>query len=261
MDFMKLAKQGLDAYNDSQKKDDKHETSSSSNTHGQQTGQHGQQEGHHGQQTSQQATAVGSQFDSQWGGGQQGSNQHGTSTGGGYGGQVETGRYSPPINKDEAISNAKAHGSGDTSLFDTALSFLSSNKSTQQVPIDEDEVTKAHDKVYKEGDTSGVSANLLGSAAALQVLKQFTGGSSTSSSGTSNSQTNLVSLAMAEATKLFDKSSGTASGDKQDAVNGAAMTIMKLLVQSKLGSGDPTVGGKDSGGLSGLLSLASQFAK
>jgi hypothetical protein len=60
---------------------------------------------------------------------------------------------------------------------------------------------------------------------------------------------------MAEATKLFDKSSGTASGDKQDAVNGAAMTIMKLLVQSKLGSGDPTVGGKDSGGLSGLLSL------
>jgi hypothetical protein len=58
---------------------------------------------------------------------------------------------------------------------------------------------------------------------------------------------------MAEATKLFDKTGGSASGNKQDAVNGAAMTIMKLLVQSKFGGG--TTGGKDSGGLSGLLSL------
>jgi hypothetical protein len=65
---------------------------------------------------------------------------------------------------------------------------------------------------------------------------------------------------MAEATKLFDKSGGKVNGDKQDAVNGAAMTIMKLVVQSKFG-GSGATGGKDSGGLSGLLSLASQFAK
>jgi len=38
-----------------------------------------------------------------------------------------------------------------------------------QESIDEDEVTKAHDKVYNQGSTSGLSANLLGSAAALQV--------------------------------------------------------------------------------------------
>ncbi len=60
---------------------------------------------------------------------------------------------------------------------------------------------------------------------------------------------------MAEASKLFDKSGGATSGNKQDAVNGAAMTVMKLLVQSKFGGG--TTGGKDSGGLSGLAGLVS----
>jgi hypothetical protein len=63
-------------------------------------------------------------------------------------------------------------------------------------------------------------------------------------------------MAMAEASKLFDKSGGAASGNKQDAVNGAAMTVMKLLVQSKFGGGG-TIGGSNSGGLSGLMSLVS----
>ena len=59
-------------------------------------------------------------------------------------------------------------------------------------------------------------------------------------------------MAMSEAAKLFDKSGGASSGNKQDAVNGAAMTVMKLLVQSKFSS---TVGGSNSGGLSGLLGM------
>jgi len=254
--FINLAKQGLETYTDSQKKpssSEQHGSDTSTPSHGQQGSQHDSQQ-------------FGAQSGAQSGGGyggQQTSN-HGTQQEGQYGvpppgfGDQQSGRYSPPIDKNEAINTAKAHGSGDSSLFDTALSFLSNNKSTQQEPINEDEVTKAHDKVYNQGNTSGLSANLLGSAAAMQVLKQFTGGSA-ASTGSSNSQTSLVSLAMAEATKLFDKSSGPASGDKQDAVNGAAMTIMKLLVQSKLGGGDPTVGGKDSGGLGGLLSLANKF--
>ena len=61
-------------------------------------------------------------------------------------------------------------------------------------------------------------------------------------------------MAMAEATKLFDKSGGTSSGNKQDAVNSAAMTAMKLMVQSKF-SGGGTTGGSSSGGLGSLLSL------
>ena len=83
----------------------------------------------------------------------------------------------------------------------------------------------------------------------------FTGGEKKEEKASGgNTQSQLISLAMAEASKLFDKSGGAASGNKQDAVNGAAMTVMKLLIQSKFSG---TTGGKDSGGLSGLLSLVS----
>lgn len=65
---------------------------------------------------------------------------------------------------------------------------------------------------------------------------------------------------MAEASKLFDKSGGTSSGNKQDAVNGAAMTVMKLLVQSKFSGG--TTGAGSSGGLGSLMGLVrNSFAK
>ena len=62
-------------------------------------------------------------------------------------------------------------------------------------------------------------------------------------------------MAMAEASKLFDKSGGAASGTKQDAINGAAMMVMKMVVQSKFSGG--TTGGSDSGGLGGLMSMVS----
>ena len=85
-----------------------------------------------------------------------------------------------------------------------------------------------------------------------QVLKQFTSGGGGSGGG---SHTQLISLAMAEASKLFDKSGGASSGNKQDAVNGAAMTVMKLLVQSKFSGG--SIGGGNSGGLGSLMGLVS----
>jgi hypothetical protein len=62
-------------------------------------------------------------------------------------------------------------------------------------------------------------------------------------------------MAMAEASKLFDKSGGASSGGKQDVVNGAAMTAMKFLVQSKFSGG--TIGGGNSGGLGSLMSMVS----
>jgi len=61
---------------------------------------------------------------------------------------------------------------------------------------------------------------------------------------------------MAEASQLFDSSGGASSGNKQDAVNGAASTVMKLLVQSKLSA---LTGGGNSGGLGSLMGLASNF--
>ncbi|KAG6876474.1 hypothetical protein C0993_002800 [Termitomyces sp. T159_Od127] len=143
------------------------------------------------------------------------------------------------------------------SAFFPLVIAVKNSQEDHEKPIDEDEVTDAHRKAYDEGNASGLSANSLGSAAAMQVLKQFTSGGKSG-----GSQTELISLAMAEATKLFDKSGGASSGNKQDAVNGAAMTVMKLLVQSKFGGGGGSIiGGAQSGGLSGLMSLASQFAK
>ena len=82
----------------------------------------------------------------------------------------------------------------------------------------------------------------------MQVLKKFTSG------GGGGSQSQLISMAMAEASKLFDQHGGSGGGGKQDAVNSAAMTVMKLLVQSKGGSSG-TIGGANSGGLGGLMSL------
>jgi len=85
-------------------------------------------------------------------------------------------------------------------------------------------------------------------------MKKFTGGDKHDSKKKPQSKTDLVSLAMAEASKLFDKSGSSAHGNKQDAVNSAGMTIMKLMVQSKFSG---TTGGKDSGGLGGLMSMVS----
>jgi hypothetical protein len=77
------------------------------------------------------------------------------------------------------------------------------------------------------------------------------------SSGGGGDQNQLVSMAMSEASNLFDQAGGASSGNKQDAVNGAAMTVMKMMVQSKLSG---MIGGGDSGGMggmSGMLGLVS----
>ncbi|KAI1781634.1 hypothetical protein LXA43DRAFT_1069955 [Ganoderma leucocontextum] len=158
----------------------------------------------------------------------------------------------PDFDDDEVVNTASREGSGDHSLFSSALGFLKQNKDEHERPIDEESVQHAHQKAYQEESASSLPASSLGSAAALQVLKQFNSGGSSGSS-----QTQLISLAMAEASKLFDKSGGASSGNKQDAVNGAAMTVMKLLVQSKFGGG--SIGGSNSGGLGSLMGMAAKF--
>lgn len=95
---------------------------------------------------------------------------------------------------------------------------------------------------------SSLDAHSLGSAAAVQVLKNFTSGGESHAGGDVQSQ--LIGQAMAEALKLFDNSG--ANGNKQDAVNSAAMTMMKLMVQSKF-SGGGTTGGNSTSTLMGLV--------
>ncbi|KAG8740536.1 hypothetical protein FRC10_004186 [Ceratobasidium sp. 414] len=188
----------------------------------------------------------------------QGEGQYGHSQPGGGGGGYGS-HSGPDLDHDAVIQNASQHAgdSGDSSLFGNAMGFVKQNQSQHTQPIDEQNVQDAHTEAYQRGNASSLDAGSLGSAAAMQVLKQFTSGGS--SGGGGNSQSQLISLAMAEASKLFD-SQNNPSGQKQDAVNGAAMTIMKLLVQSKMG-GAPATGGSDSGGLGSLMGLASQFMK
>ncbi|KAH9065786.1 hypothetical protein EDB87DRAFT_888405 [Lactarius vividus] len=156
------------------------------------------------------------------------------------------------VDHDEVVRTAKTHGSGDDSLFSSALSYVHDNKGQHHDDIDEHEVQEAHRKVYEDNSDKDLPASSLGSAAALEVLKKFASGNG-GKSGSGNSQTQLISMAMAEASKLFDKSGGGSSGKKQDAVNGAAMTVVKLLVKSKFSGG--VTGGADSGGLGSLLHL------
>jgi hypothetical protein len=80
-------------------------------------------------------------------------------------------------------------------------------------------------------------------------VKNFTSTGSDSHAG-GDAQSQLIGQAMAEALKLFDSSG--AKGNKQDAVNSAAMTMMKLMVQSKV-SGGGTTGGNSTSTLMGLV--------
>lgn len=92
----------------------------------------------------------------------------------------------------------------------------------------------------------------MGSAAAMQALKMFSGGQS----GGNQSQSAFIGLAMSEASKLFDQKSSqgkVASGSsKESAIMQAGEMALKMYLKS---------GGSQSsgGGVGGLLSMASKF--
>jgi hypothetical protein len=92
----------------------------------------------------------------------------------------------------------------------------------------------------------------MGSAAAMQALKMFTGGGSGNSSS-GNSQNAFVGMAMGQASKLFDSqaSQGNVSSgaSKESAVQQAGEMALKMYMQSQGGGG----------GASGLMGLASKF--
>jgi len=159
----------------------------------------------------------------------------------------------PQFNHDEIAHRAGQDSSEDPNVYHKAMEHVNDNQHAHNDEVDEGEVQDAHDKAYNQGGASGLSAQSMGGAAAMQILKKFTSGGGSSGGG---SKSELISLAMSEASKLFDKSGGAASGNKQDAVNGAAMTVVKLLVQSKASS---FMGGGDSGGMGSLMGLASKF--
>ncbi|KAF8756232.1 Beta-flanking protein [Rhizoctonia solani] len=166
----------------------------------------------------------------------QGEYGHNQPSSGGYGGP----QFGPSIDQQAAVQNATQHsgGTGDTSLFSTALGFLNQNQAQHTEPINEQHVQNAHAEAYEKGKASSLDAG------SLELPLQC-------------NRSQLIGMAMSEASKLFE-SQESKTGQKQDAVNSAAMTVMKLLVQSKTGPGATNAGGNDFGS---LLNLASKFLK
>jgi hypothetical protein len=89
---------------------------------------------------------------------------------------------------------------------------------------------QSHNQLYQQGGGSGnFGAGGLGAGAAMQALKMFSGGQGGQQGG--GGQTQLIGMAMSEASKLFDQQNqqgNVASGtDKQSVVNMAAKMAMK----------------------------------
>ncbi|KAI2622542.1 hypothetical protein GGR54DRAFT_68623 [Hypoxylon sp. NC1633] len=157
-----------------------------------------------------------------------------------------------------AAEHASRHAgsSGDTDLFSGLLGALTQKKqSLASEDVDEDDAVKQHKRFFERDDDNDNSADdrSMGSAAAMQALKMFSGGQAGGSSGNS-SQGAFVGLAMAEASKLFDQkaSQGKVSGDssKESAVMQAGEMALKMYMKSQ--------GGGGSSG-SSLMGLASKF--
>jgi hypothetical protein len=92
----------------------------------------------------------------------------------------------------------------------------------------------------------------MGSAAAMQALKIFTGDSQEK-----QSQSTFVALAMAEASKLFDQQASqgkvASNSSKDSAVMQAGEMALKMYMKSQMS------GGSSGGGAGGLLGMASKF--
>ncbi|KAM3561124.1 hypothetical protein MY1884_002547 [Beauveria asiatica] len=152
-------------------------------------------------------------------------------------------------------NNNQSGGSGGNDLFSSVLSSLTHKEDDlKQGDVDEKDAAEKHDQVYNKGDNN-TSVNAMGTAAAMQALNKFTSGGQEEKGG----KNDFISLAMGEASKLFDSKAAdgsVASGaEKQSVIQKAAEVAMKLYFKSQLQQS----GG--SGGLGGLASMASQFIK
>ncbi|KAK9897352.1 hypothetical protein P389DRAFT_169113 [Cystobasidium minutum MCA 4210] len=231
------------------------------------------QEGQNRNSSNNQGGGYGdSQYQQSSAGGQYGQQNYGNNQAGGDFGITGGSRFNQPasaqrINNDfdeDGVLNVAqddAGDAGDRGLFGQALQFLNNNKPSADDDVDEDRVTSAHQQAYGQGNAGNLDSKSMGSAAALQALKRFTGGQQSPAS--SSGQSALIGMAMSEASKLFDQSGGAANGNKQDVVNSAVQTIMKFVLKSQLsgamGTGGVATSGGGSGGVGNLLSMASKF--
>jgi hypothetical protein len=120
--------------------------------------------------------------------------------------------YSGGDDFSSAAQHAQSHHSEDSSLFNSALSFLNDRKGQFQDPsrieVDEQHAVQAHNAMYNNGgDEQGRShdSSTVGAGAAMQALKMFTSGGSSDGGMDKNK---LIGLAMAQAGKLWEEKQG-----------------------------------------------------
>ncbi|KAL8277945.1 hypothetical protein RQP46_009577 [Phenoliferia psychrophenolica] len=160
------------------------------------------------------------------------------------------------VDQDTAVQHAAAESGGSSDMFAQAMKMVQQHASSGG-EVDEQHVQDSHDQAYSQGNASSLGAGAMGSAAAMQALKSFTSGGNSGGSTGGSFQSKLIGQAMAEAAKLFDQSGGAASGSKEDAVQSAGATMMKLMLKNQVSG--MMGGGGSSGGLSSLMGMAKQF--
>lgn len=91
----------------------------------------------------------------------------------------------------------------------------------------------------------------------------FGGGSAAGGNSGAGGQAQMISLAMQEASKLFDSqaSQGNVAGgaDKQSAIQMAAKMALQMYMKNQMGGAAAGAGAPASGGPGGLLGMASKF--
>jgi len=123
--------------------------------------------------------------------------------------------------------------------------------------VNEGHAVEAHKRLYGGGGSSSGPANEgdMGSAAAMQALKMFTGGGSGSQSS-GGGQNAFIGMAMGQASKLFEQQSASGNvaegASKESAIQKAGEMALKMYMKNQMGGGS-------SGSMGGLMSMASKF--
>ena len=160
-------------------------------------------------------------------------------------------------------ASQNAGSSGDSNIFSSVLSFLGNNKSSiQNEDIDENDAVNAHKQFFSSNNNnerpSNASSGSMGNAAAMQALKMFMGGDQKTEEKSAGGQAQLIGLAMAEASKLFDNQAAQGKvqegSTKQSVVEQAGKMALKMYLKGQGGSS-----GSAGGGPGGLLGMAAKF--
>ncbi|KAL8295170.1 hypothetical protein RB597_008477 [Gaeumannomyces tritici] len=170
------------------------------------------------------------------------------------------------------LASQHAGNSGDVSLFSGILDSLMQKKKAAEIDkddVDEPTAIKNHKKYFdddEDDDDDDVNERNMGTAAAIQALKTFTGHGAADASVTGGAaapgKSQFIGLALSEASKLFDKQSAqgkvSSGSTKESAVMQAGEMAYKIYLKSK---GDASATGP-GGGVGGLMDLmASKFMK